>query len=147
VVDRFDNDPAGRLPLEVPPSHRSCGMLMGPADSGVDVHVPGDQAVRIRLSLELGDDPCPGAVPLPAPEQVVDPVLRSVTLWHAPPLGPGSGVRHRMPSISCRRDPDRRRAGRLTSRPREAVADGRRRGAHPTPGGAFRPTRPGQWAG
>lgn len=38
------------------------GVLVGPADGGVDIHVPGDQALRVRLSLELSDDPAPGAI-------------------------------------------------------------------------------------
>lgn len=36
-------------------------MLVGPADGGVDIHVSGDQALRVRLSLELSDEP-PNAV-------------------------------------------------------------------------------------
>lgn len=57
-----------------PPFRRPGGVLVGPADSRVDVHVPGDQALRIGLGLKLGDDPRPIAVPLPAPEQVIAPV-------------------------------------------------------------------------
>jgi hypothetical protein len=73
VVGRLDDDPAGRFLLEIP-LRRPSRMLVGPADRGVDVHVPGDQALGIRLGLHLSDDPGPGAIALPAPEQVIDPV-------------------------------------------------------------------------
>lgn len=58
------------------------GVLVGPADGGVDIHVPGDQALRVRLSLELSDDPGPRAIALPAPEQVVDPFPGPVAFRH-----------------------------------------------------------------
>ncbi|MFD5164493.1 hypothetical protein ACFWMJ_41785 [Streptomyces hawaiiensis] len=74
VVGRLDGDAAGRLLFAVRPFRRTGGVLVGPADGEVDVHVPGDQALRIRLGLEPGDDPGPGVIPLPVAEQVIDPV-------------------------------------------------------------------------
>lgn len=65
------------------------GVLMGSADRRVDVHVPGDQAPRVRLSLEPGDNPSSGAVPLPTPEEVADAIPRAVPLGHIPPRGAG----------------------------------------------------------
>lgn len=65
--------------------HRSGGILVGPADGGIDVDMPGDQALGVCLGLEPGEDPRPGAVPLPAPEQVIDPVPRPITFGHVPP--------------------------------------------------------------
>lgn len=67
------------------------GVLVGPADRGVDVHLPGDQALRVRLGLALGDDQGPGTIALPAPEQVIDPVPRAVALGHITPRSTSTG--------------------------------------------------------
>lgn len=39
VVIRLDGDPAGRLRLQILPFPRSGGVLVGPADRGIDVEV------------------------------------------------------------------------------------------------------------
>jgi hypothetical protein len=51
------------------------------------------QVIRPRAfpGLEPGDDLCPGAVALPAPEQVVDPLPRATPLEHIPPGSTGPG--------------------------------------------------------
>jgi hypothetical protein len=91
MVGRLDGNPAGRLFLGDPPFRRSGGVLVSPAEGRVDTHVPGDQALRVRLGLESGDDLGPGAIPLPAPDQVIDPIPRPVPFWHIPPWGTGPG--------------------------------------------------------
>lgn len=71
------------VPFGGPPFRRSGGVLVGPADGGVDVHVPGDQHLGVRLGLQLGEDPRPAAG----------------TSRQGAPVR----VRHRMPSMSCLR--------------------------------------------
>lgn len=61
------------VPSASPPFPRPGGVLVGPADGGIDVDLPGDQVLRIRLGLELDEDVLPGSVALPAAEQVVHP--------------------------------------------------------------------------
>jgi hypothetical protein len=58
---------------------------------GQRVGVPGDQAPRVGLGLQLYKDLLLGAVPLPAPEQVVGAVPRSVPLRHVAPRRTGPG--------------------------------------------------------
>lgn len=60
-------------------------MLMGAADRGIDAKVPRDRPLRIGLGLEPGEDPLPGAVPLPSAEHFVDPASRSVVDGEVPP--------------------------------------------------------------
>lgn len=72
-------------------------MLMGAADRGVDAQVPRDRAFRIGQGLEPGEDPVPGAVPLPSAEQVVDPAPRPLRDGHVPPRNAGP------PETVCRR--------------------------------------------
>lgn len=90
VVLRLGNDAAGRFLLQVPLSPRPCSVLVGPADGGVDVEVPGDQVLRLRAGLELGEDPLPGAIPLPTTEQVLHPAPRPVLPGHVPPRDAGT---------------------------------------------------------
>lgn len=52
---------------------------------------PGDQALGIRRGLERGEDLSPGAVPPPAPEQVVEPAPRPVAFRYVTPGGAGAG--------------------------------------------------------
>lgn len=47
-------------------------MLMRPGNRRVHAHVPGDQAFHVSLGLQLGEDPTPGAVTLPAPKESVN---------------------------------------------------------------------------
>jgi hypothetical protein len=58
---------------------------MGAGDGGVDADVPGDQPSRVRLGLQTGEDLLPGAVALPAAEQPVDGLPRSVPCGHIAP--------------------------------------------------------------
>lgn len=88
VVGRLDDDPAGGSSWRSP-FRRPGGVLVGPADGGVDVDGPGDQALRVGFGLELREDPCPGSVSLPASEQVVDPVPRAIAFGHVTPRGAG----------------------------------------------------------
>jgi len=67
MVVRLDGDAAGRLGLQVPFS-RPGRVLVGPADRGAGVDVPADESLGIGLGLQLGEDPLPAAVPLPAAE-------------------------------------------------------------------------------
>lgn len=46
-------------------------VLVGPDDGGVDVEVPGDQVLGAGPGLQLGKDPLPDTVSLPAAKQVV----------------------------------------------------------------------------
>lgn len=64
-------------------------MLMSSADRGVDAQVPDARAFHVGQGLEPGEDPLPGAVPLPSAEQVVDPAQRSVLGRHVPPRSTG----------------------------------------------------------
>lgn len=79
------------------------------ADRGVDVDVPGDEFLGIGLGLQLGEDPLPGAVPLPATEKVVHPGPRAVSLGHIPPRSTGTGAKpyavDQLPSGPYRRAP------------------------------------------
>lgn len=80
---------------------------MGPADCGVDVDVPGDQTLGVGPSLQGGEDPLPGAVPLPAAEQVIHPPPGPVPLWDIPPWRPSPGpppyAVDQLPPGPCRR--------------------------------------------
>lgn len=84
------------------PFRRPGRVLVGPADGGVDVHVPDVQALRVCLGLEPGDDPGPDAVPVPASEQVIHPVPGPVAFRHIAPGSTGPGPPPHA-SISCRR--------------------------------------------
>ncbi len=77
-------------PSAAPLFPRPGGMLMGAHNGGVDVEVPGDQVLRVGLGLQLGEDPMPGSVPLPAAEQVVRSAPRPVLLGQVPPGDPGA---------------------------------------------------------
>ncbi len=77
-------------------------VLVVSADSGGDVHLPGDQALRVGLSLHLGHDPRPSAISLSEFGTGRRPSPRSVAFRHITP-GVPVRVRHRIPSISCRR--------------------------------------------
>jgi hypothetical protein len=72
------------------PFPRSGGVLVGPADGGVDVEVPGDQVLGIGPGLEFGEDALPGAVALPPAEQVVRPAPRPVLGGHVSPRDAGT---------------------------------------------------------
>jgi hypothetical protein len=74
---------------------------MGADDNGIDVDVPGDQALGVSPGLQLGKDPLPGAVPLPPAEEVVDPAPWPVLDRYVPPRDAGADP-NRIPSISCR---------------------------------------------
>lgn len=76
-------------------------MLMGTARRGRR-RVPHDLALGVGQALEPGEDPLPGAVPLPSAKQVVDPAPRSILGGDASPRIP-LRTRNRMPSTSCRR--------------------------------------------
>jgi hypothetical protein len=93
--------------LQVPLFDAPVGVLVGRADGGADVHVPGDRAIGVGLSLEPGDEPGPGAVALPAPEQVAAPVPGSLAFRHitAGSNGPGppSYAVYQLPSRPHRR--------------------------------------------
>ncbi len=58
----------------------SRSMPVSPGNRGVHADVPGDEALRVGLGLQLLRGPLPGAVTLPAAEQVVGPVPRPVPL-------------------------------------------------------------------
>lgn len=64
-------------------------MLMSAAHRGVGAQVPRDRTFRIGQGLEPGEDPMPGAVPLPPAEQVVDSAPRPVRDGHVPPRNAG----------------------------------------------------------
>jgi hypothetical protein len=79
------------VPSADPPFPRPRDVLVSPADGGIDVDVPGDQALHVGLGLELGEDSLPGPIPLPAPEQVVHPAPGPIPPRDIPPRGPGPG--------------------------------------------------------
>ncbi|CAM3294057.1 hypothetical protein STSO111631_12635 [Stackebrandtia soli] len=64
---------------------------MGPTDGGLDVDVPGDQALRVRFGLQPGEDPGPRPITLPTPEQAIDPVPRAEPFRQVTPRHPGAG--------------------------------------------------------
>src|SRR3712207_8062768 len=66
-------------PVPSPPLFRS------PRDRRVDAHVPTDQPHRVRASLESGQDPFPGPVALPTPEQTVNGLPRPIPWRQVPP--------------------------------------------------------------
>lgn len=63
-------------------------VLMGTADRGVDVHVPGDRTGGVRPGLQPGQDRRPDTIALPAPEEPMDRLPRTVRGWQIPPRGP-----------------------------------------------------------
>jgi hypothetical protein len=63
-------------------------VLMGPTDRGIDVDLPRDQPGRVRPDLQSGQQFAPGAIPLPAAEESVDRLPRSVLLRQIPPRSP-----------------------------------------------------------
>ncbi|WP_157556392.1 hypothetical protein [Herbidospora yilanensis] len=70
VIGRLFLRTARRLDLQIPlfRAPGAGGVLMGPADGGVDTHIPADQPVRVRPSPQGGQDPLPDAGTPPAPE-------------------------------------------------------------------------------
>lgn len=90
-------------PSACPPLPRPGSVLVGTDDSGVDAEVSGDQAARVRPGLEGGEDPLPGAVPLPTAEQIVRPGPHGPYSAGMSLRGRPVRTRKRMPSISCRR--------------------------------------------
>lgn len=68
-------------------------MLMGTADRGVDAQVPCDRTFRVGQGLQPGENPVPGAVPLPPAEQVIDPAPQPVPDGHVPPRHTGPDLK------------------------------------------------------
>src|SRR5512133_4023395 len=67
-------------------------MLMRPGHRGVHADLPGDQPLGIRLGLQGGEDPLPGAVALPAPTQSVHRLPGPVAGGGVPPWRAGAGA-------------------------------------------------------
>jgi hypothetical protein len=72
VIGRLGGQAARRFLLGLAVPARPGGVLVSPADRGVDVHRPSDATVRVGSRLELGEQPCPHAQALRAAEQSVD---------------------------------------------------------------------------
>lgn len=89
MITRLGEDAAPRFLLQVAPLSGPGRMLMSPAHRGVDAQIPRDLAFRVGQGLEPGEDPVPGAVPLPSPEQVIGPAPRPVLGGHLPPWNTG----------------------------------------------------------
>src|SRR5215203_4770488 len=85
--------------VSTPPGSSRCrSPLAGPSSvlvsahhGGVDADLPGDQPARVRLGLQGGEDPPPGAVALPAPKQPVHHLPRAIAGGHVPPWPAGPG--------------------------------------------------------
>lgn len=60
-----------QAPSAGPPSSPIRRRAGEPADGGIDVEVPGDQVLGTGPSLKFGEDALPGALALPAAEQVL----------------------------------------------------------------------------
>lgn len=86
TMPKFVDEPAGRLALQVPllRAPAACWCARQTVESTF-VHVPGDQPARVGAGLQLSEDPRPGAVALPAPEQAVRGLPRPVPLRYVPP--------------------------------------------------------------
>lgn len=121
MVVRLGSRPARRflLPGRVPAG--TGGMLMSPADRGIDVHLPRDQPRSIGPALQRSQNPGPHALTLPAPEQPIDglpvPVLnRKIPPRHTSPHAPPHPVDQQTP-IANRTPQPRDRQQRLQHRP------------------------------
>jgi hypothetical protein len=71
VVVGLDIDPTRWLLLVLAIVAGTGRVLVRPADRRVDRHVPADLPERVSVGLQRGQDPGPGAIPLPAPEPAV----------------------------------------------------------------------------
>ncbi len=89
MITRLGEHAARRLLLQVALLPGPGRMMMSAAHRGVDAQVPRDRTFRIGQGLEPGEDPMPGAVPLPPAEQVVDSAPRPVRDGHVPPRNAG----------------------------------------------------------
>ncbi|CAK7286792.1 hypothetical protein SGPA1_41052 [Streptomyces misionensis JCM 4497] len=98
-------------------------MLVGPHGGGVDTHDgPVDGADGIRVLLDVGQEPVPGAVGRPAAETFVDRLPRPVPLGQVPPCRtrgqlPQNPVDH-LTAVPHRPAHPRRSQQRLDHRPR-----------------------------
>jgi len=90
VVVRLGAGAAGRFLLGPPVAAGACGVLMGPADRGVDVDLPRDQSRRIRPGLQPGQQFGPSAITLPAAEEPIDRLPRPVLRRQIPPRSTGT---------------------------------------------------------
>lgn len=88
-------DAAWRLLLGLPVAADTCGVLMGPADRGVDAHFPRNGPGRVRPGPQPGQHRRPRAVPLPATGKVRRPSATARTPAASPatehPSAPASG--------------------------------------------------------
>jgi hypothetical protein len=89
VIGRLGGQAARRFLLGLAVPARPGGVLVSPADRGVDVHRPSDATVRVGSRLELGEQPCPHAQALPAAEQSVDRLPGPIAGWEVTPRSPG----------------------------------------------------------
>lgn len=90
MITRLGEDAARRLFLQVTLLAGPSRMLMSTAHRGIDAQIPRDRPLRVGQGLELGEDPVPGAAPLPPAEQVVDPAPRPVLDRHVSPRNTGT---------------------------------------------------------
>lgn len=121
VVVGFDLETAWRFLLGLPIAAGARGVLVGPADRGVDVDLPRDQPSRVRPGLPSGQQFRPGAVALPAAEKSVDrlprPVVRrEISPRSTSPHAPLNTV-DQIPSARRRSTQHRNRQQRLQYRP------------------------------
>jgi hypothetical protein len=79
--------PAGRLLLRGAVLPGSGGVLVRPRSSRVDGNIPGHVPGRVCHGLQRGQQPPPGAVPLPAAEQAIDRLPGAVLRRDVPPRG------------------------------------------------------------
>jgi hypothetical protein len=85
--------------LSTPPGSSRCraplcgpgSVLVRPGHRGIHADLPGDQALGVGLGLQGGENPPPGAVALPAPEQPVHRLPGPVAGGHVPPRRAGAG--------------------------------------------------------
>lgn len=71
--------------LAGPPFTSTGRVLMRPRDGGIHTDIPGDQTSRVRAFLQAGQDPPPGSVSLPPPEQPIDRLPGPISCRHVPP--------------------------------------------------------------
>src|ERR1035441_1917346 len=85
VIGGLIVNPTRWLPLRGTVAAGASRMLMRPGGGRVHADIPGNQPGRVRRGLQPADHCGPGPIPLPLPEQSIDPLPGPVPARHVPP--------------------------------------------------------------